>query len=123
MLRCAALAATCLALHLAAPTSSIVAFLKWGLALWTVVELNAVLNRWAEDRWVWAADKSAWDWNNEIAVVTGGSNGIGACLVQRLVGRGIKVAILDVGPLADSFTNGAHPTPPPAFCETNPIAS
>jgi all-trans-retinol dehydrogenase (NAD+) len=121
MLRCAALAATCTALHLAGPASSLVGLLKWGLALWTVVEFNSVLNRWAEDRWVWTADHGGWDWNKEIAVVTGGSNGIGACIVQKLVAHGIKVAILDVGPMADSFTDGVtqrHLRLPP---KTNPI--
>jgi len=39
---------------------------------------------------------SNWSWTNEIAVVTGGSSGIGLSIVQRLTGMGIQVAVLDV---------------------------
>ncbi|KAG6265702.1 hypothetical protein E4U47_006232 [Claviceps purpurea] len=39
-----------------------------------------------------------WDWPKEVAVVTGGCSGIGACIVRRLVERGVRVAVLDVQP-------------------------
>ncbi|KAG5969449.1 hypothetical protein E4U58_001451 [Claviceps cyperi] len=39
-----------------------------------------------------------WDWPKEIAVVTGGCSGIGACIVGRLVERGVRVAVIDVQP-------------------------
>lgn len=80
--------------------------LKWVLSLWALVELNWVLNRWATNRWSFKTDKSSWDWKREIAVVTGGSAGIGACVVKKLVSHGIKVAVLDVSPLSDVFTQG-----------------
>ena len=58
---------------------------------------------------MWKNDKSAWRWTSEVAVVTGGSAGIGACVVKELVSHGIKVAVLDVGPLCELFTEGVWP--------------
>ncbi|KAF2874606.1 hypothetical protein BDV95DRAFT_487668 [Massariosphaeria phaeospora] len=75
-------------------------FVKWALALGLVVQVNAVLNRWAENRWLWKGDKSTWDWSSEVAIVTGGANGIGAATVKKLVARGIRVAVLDVQPIS-----------------------
>lgn len=80
--------------------------LKWGLPLWAISDLNSILNRWAENRWIWGSDKSEWHWESEVAVVTGGSAGIGACVVKELVSHGVKVAVLDIGPLSESFTKG-----------------
>lgn len=41
--------------------------------------------------------KKAWsDWSKEVVIVTGGSSGIGADLVRRLIQSGAKVAILDI---------------------------
>ncbi|KAH9864405.1 hypothetical protein J1614_010339 [Plenodomus biglobosus] len=80
-------------------------YLKWGLPLLAVLDLNSALNRLAENRWSWKNDKSQWAWDKEVAVVTGGSAGIGACVVKRLVSHGVKVAVLDVNPLEPSFTS------------------
>lgn len=80
--------------------------LKFFLALWLLVEANAALSRWAENRWTWQRDTNAWRWQNEIAVVTGGSRGIGAVVVQQLVALGVKVAVLDVVPLSDGLEKG-----------------
>lgn len=50
--------------------------------------LNAgALNNWSND---------TYDWNKEIVVVTGGSDGIGARIVKLLAEKGIKVAVVDV---------------------------
>lgn len=114
------LAATCIGLQLVDPATidiadslllglhqaTIIRLIKWGLAAWTAVEANAVLNSWAENRWAWKNDKSDWDWPSEVAVVTGGSAGIGACVVKKLVAYGIKVVVLDIGPLSSQFTDG-----------------
>jgi all-trans-retinol dehydrogenase (NAD+) len=81
-------------------------YLKWALPIWAIVDLNSVLNRWAENRWLWKTDKSIWDWKREVAVVTGGSAGIGACVVKKLASHGIRVAVLDVSPLSEGFTHG-----------------
>jgi all-trans-retinol dehydrogenase (NAD+) len=121
MIRCIILVAACIVLHVAQPsvlelvdnlhfanaqTASFVLYVKWGLALWAVSDCNAALNRWAENRWVWNPDTSDRRWKNEVAVVTGGSNGIGACVARELATYGIKVAVLDVVPLSKSFTAG-----------------
>jgi hypothetical protein len=42
----------------------------------------------------WKSD--TYNWNKEIVVVTGGSDGIGAKMVQMLAVRGIKIVILDI---------------------------
>lgn len=123
MFRCLTLAATCIGLQLVDPSVIPISFelpldihqatvfrlIKWGLVAWTAIEANALLNRVAENRWSWKSDKSNWNWPNEVAVVTGGSAGIGACVVKKLVSHGIKVAVLDIGPLSNQFTDGKHP--------------
>ncbi|EUC45034.1 hypothetical protein COCMIDRAFT_96648 [Bipolaris oryzae ATCC 44560] len=79
-------------------------FLKWVLSVWALFEANWTLNRWADRRWRFFTDKSVWDWKSEVAVVTGGSAGIGAYVVKKLVSHGTRVAVLDVSPLSDVFT-------------------
>ncbi|TLD26980.1 hypothetical protein PspLS_04845 [Pyricularia sp. CBS 133598] len=56
-------------------------------------------NNWASDKYVWS---------KEIVVVTGGSAGIGAHIVQFLAERGIKVVVLDIQPLSFSATSSVH---------------
>lgn len=77
--------------------------LKYALVVWGPLEVNAALSRWAENRWQWKSDKRSWHWPSEIAVVTGGSRGIGAVVVKELVKLGIKVAVLDLVPLEDGL--------------------
>jgi all-trans-retinol dehydrogenase (NAD+) len=48
---------------------------------------SGVGNNWSND---------VYNWNKEIVVVTGGSDGIGAMIVKFLAERGIKVAVLDI---------------------------
>lgn len=122
MFRCLTVAAACIGLRFVdlSPVNvpddlpfglhqaTIIRVLQWSLAAWAIVEANSVLNRWAENRWIWKDDKSNWDWPNEVAVVTGGSAGIGACVVKKLVSHSIKVAVLDVGPLSSQFTDGQY---------------
>jgi 3-oxoacyl-ACP reductase-like protein len=112
MLRSLAALTTCIGLQLVdlsllgLTNSILIRSLKLLSYAWIVVELNAVLNSWAENRWRWTNDKSNWNWRSEVAVVTGGSAGIGACVVKKLVLHGIKVAVLDIGPLSSQFTDG-----------------
>ncbi|KAF1997338.1 NAD(P)-binding protein [Amniculicola lignicola CBS 123094] len=83
--------------------ASLLPFVKCLLVLFLLREANAALSRWAERNWMWKRDHNAWLSANELAVVTGGSNGIGAAVVKRLVSHGITVAVLDVQPLSDEF--------------------
>jgi 3-oxoacyl-ACP reductase-like protein len=48
---------------------------------------KGVMNNWTND---------VYDWKKEIVIVTGGSDGIGALVVQMLAQKGIKVVILDI---------------------------
>ncbi|KAM0231335.1 hypothetical protein ACHAP5_011100 [Fusarium lateritium] len=64
-------------------------------ALGILRAINRFLNTMAHNSWrVTAAGD--WDWKNEIAVVTGGSSGIGLSIVQKLTAMGIRVAVFDV---------------------------
>ncbi|KAK6348595.1 hypothetical protein TWF718_006383 [Orbilia javanica] len=64
-------------------------FVLWGL----LYKINNRLNWGFMNNWV--TDKS-WVWSNEVALVTGGSGGIGGLVVQGLAEKGIKVVVLDV---------------------------
>ncbi|KAJ5730309.1 uncharacterized protein N7483_004817 [Penicillium malachiteum] len=60
-----------------------------------------LLNRvsaWLDHRSANNGLSDTYDWNKEIIVLTGGSNGIGRIVAQQLGDRGIKVAILDITP-------------------------
>ena len=56
---------------------------------------NNLLSSAALDNW----NRSEYDWDKEIVVITGGSDGIGKLLALLLQEKGAKVAILDVQPL------------------------
>jgi all-trans-retinol dehydrogenase (NAD+) len=60
-----------------------------------VIASNRILNHLARNNWL-LAKQTDWDWPNEVAVVTGGSGGIGANVVQGLARKGIKVAVIDI---------------------------
>lgn len=62
-----------------------------GLARW----VNGILNQRVLDNW----ESSRYEWEKEIAVVTGGSDGIGKHISLLLAEQGVKVAVLDVQPL------------------------
>ncbi|KAJ5920978.1 hypothetical protein N7466_009304 [Penicillium verhagenii] len=68
----------------------------------------AVLNRlssWLERRAINNGVADHYDWNKEVVVLTGGSNGIGRRIAQLLGDRDIKVAILDISPPTDDLPN------------------
>lgn len=69
--------------------------------LYTVacVRLIFALNKWFDYRSINNfVDDTTWDWPKELAVVTGGSSGIGAETVKGLVRHNVKTIILDVNP-------------------------
>jgi len=76
-------------------------------ALGTVVKVNRVLSTIASNSWrVRAA--TGWNWPNEIAVVTGGSSGIGKDIVEKLTALGVRVAVLDVQGLPEDLQQNAR---------------
>ncbi|KAJ6443737.1 dehydrogenase/reductase SDR family member 8 [Purpureocillium lavendulum] len=76
------------------------------LGLGLVRTVNRALSSMAANAWrVTAAP--GWDWPKEVAVVTGGCSGIGYGIVERLVRRQVKVAILDIQDLPKAFQG--HP--------------
>ncbi|KAL8794675.1 MAG: hypothetical protein Q9195_002750 [Heterodermia aff. obscurata] len=54
--------------------------------------LNNFLSRSVQNNWT----SSKYNWDKEIAVITGGSNGIGKHIALLLVEKGVKVASLDI---------------------------
>lgn len=83
--------------------------LRWGIGALFVREFNTFLSEWAENRWSFGSDEAPWDWKNEVAVVTGGSGGIGALVVKKLVSHGLQVAVFDVQLLSSDFTDSTPP--------------
>ncbi|KFH44231.1 Short-chain dehydrogenase/reductase family 16C member-like protein [Hapsidospora chrysogenum ATCC 11550] len=78
--------------------------LKVLVALGIIRVINKTLNNMAQNSWrLFRA--GGWDWNKEIAVVTGGCSGIGLCVVERLVAMGVRVAVLDIQDLPKQFQN------------------
>ncbi|KAJ3543588.1 hypothetical protein NM208_g2297 [Fusarium decemcellulare] len=67
-----------------------------GLGLGRV--LNRLQNIRASNNWK-LLRHGGWNWGEEVAVVTGGCNGIGKSTVLGLVQKGVRVAILDIAPL------------------------
>ncbi|KAJ4252504.1 hypothetical protein NW762_011105 [Fusarium torreyae] len=69
------------------------------LCIWLAVgilkSVNRFLNTMAHNSWR-IRPASDWEWTAEIAVVTGGSSGIGQSIVQKLVNLGMHVAVFDV---------------------------
>lgn len=63
----------------------------FGLVRW----LNGILSRQVLNNW----QPAKYDWNREIAVVTGGSDGIGKHIALLLAEQGVEIAILDIQPL------------------------
>ncbi|RSL97581.1 hypothetical protein CEP52_010804 [Fusarium oligoseptatum] len=60
--------------------------------------LNRIRNIRASNNWS-LFGRGKWIWQEEIAVITGGCNGIGKAIVLALVRKGVRVAILDVADL------------------------
>ncbi|ETN39653.1 uncharacterized protein HMPREF1541_05879 [Cyphellophora europaea CBS 101466] len=81
---------------------------KWVLCVTVagaLLSLNRILNTGSLNNWVTAESQS---WGSEIAVITGGSSGIGASVVQQLLERepDARVVVIDFCPL--EFTPPAN---------------
>lgn len=66
------------------------------------------LGRWFDRRSVNNGTSDHYDWNREVIILTGGSGGIGRRIAQLFGDRGIKVAILDISPPADTLPNSVR---------------
>ncbi|CAH0024769.1 unnamed protein product [Clonostachys rhizophaga] len=64
--------------------------------------LNRTLNNMSYNAWRFGS-VDGWDWPNEIALVTGGSGGIGQLLTERLHALGMRVIVLDLQELPKSL--------------------
>ncbi|KAH6847609.1 hypothetical protein B0I37DRAFT_375460 [Chaetomium sp. MPI-CAGE-AT-0009] len=74
-----------------------------------LLSANSFLNKWASNNWT-ASRPGEWaHWEREIVVVTGGSSGIGAQVVQGLLARNprTRIVIIDVAPLSWTPPAGA----------------
>lgn len=70
--------------------------LRWLLVLGLGRTVNKKLNQLALNAYRMNNEKKRWNWNEEVAVVTGGCSGIGLLTAKRLILKGVKVAILDI---------------------------
>lgn len=84
--------------------------IKSPLRILLALGVARLLNKWMSKRAVnnWSLSPgSGWQWQSEIAVVTGGCAGIGRGIVLGLVEKGVEVVILDVQDLpADMEKSG-----------------
>ncbi|EFW15681.1 hypothetical protein D8B26_002237 [Coccidioides posadasii str. Silveira] len=69
------------------------------LKILVAIGLCRWLNGWLSRRALNNATSDRYNWNSEIAIVTGGSDGIGRRIALLLAARGLKVAVLDIKPL------------------------
>ncbi|KAL5420215.1 hypothetical protein PMIN06_000210 [Paraphaeosphaeria minitans] len=81
--------------------------LGWLLALGVVRTVNKKLNHLALNAYRTNDEQKRWQWNEEVAVVTGGCSGIGMLTAKRLLLRGVKVAILDIQQLPPALRDCA----------------
>ncbi|EKG15760.1 Short-chain dehydrogenase/reductase SDR [Macrophomina phaseolina MS6] len=86
--------------------------LSWILALLSALSCLLLVNRklsaLAHNKWLWdpktdpfmrfAGEAKKWNWPQEVAVITGGSDGIGSYVAEGLASHGVRVAVLDIQP-------------------------
>lgn len=75
--------------------STVTLILQILLAIGTLRYVNRTLSTMANNSWRWSPP-SDWNWSKEIAVVTGGSSGIGDAIARQLADLGVRVAVLDI---------------------------
>ena len=81
--------------HLAANHEKVFRGLRQLFWLGLLSRVSETLDRLVANNWT----NDKYEWDKEIVVVTGGSDGIGKIVVQLLAERGLKVCVLDIQPL------------------------
>ncbi|KAF1349687.1 hypothetical protein BDV97DRAFT_352169 [Delphinella strobiligena] len=79
--------------------SRLVTTLKYLFAASLIKNANTYLNHWANNNFHLFGTTKDWDFNKELAIVTGGCSGFGALFATDLSAHGIRVAVLDITPL------------------------
>ena len=75
-----------------------------GIARW----VNSFLSQGALNNW----ERDSWNWEKELVVITGGSDGFGKFLVQLFATKNVKIVILDVqDPTYELRTSSSHYCP------------
>lgn len=69
--------------------------LVWVAGIAGVLKTNRFLNHLARNNWSFPSNET-WNWPEEVAVVTGGSGGIGGQIVKGLAEKGVQVAVVDL---------------------------
>lgn len=77
--------------------------LKYLLTFNVLTTVNRYLNVISQNNWTLRANKADWNWDQEVAVVTGGAAGIGEQTVIRLLQKNMKVVVLDISPLGPAL--------------------
>ncbi|EED14435.1 short-chain dehydrogenase, putative [Talaromyces stipitatus ATCC 10500] len=81
----------------------------WKLACWLGLPYIAYrFNRYLSYRALNNGVVDNFDWEKEIILITGGSNGIGAACVQKLASKGTQVVVLDILPLSYDSPKNLH---------------
>lgn len=88
----------------AVSSSGLIKSLKYLLGLGILYRLNRWSNRLAVNNFT---SDSKWNWEKEIVLVTGGSSGIGALMVQQFANRNITVVALDIRPPTAALPSNA----------------
>lgn len=83
-------------------------FLKIALAFPLFKALSKLSGRLSDRALGNHSPGKGWDWQKEIVLITGGSNGIGESVTRQLAARGIKVIVFDRSPPATSFPPNVH---------------
>jgi hypothetical protein len=80
--------------ELAASRPKLASWLKTCAMISALKRVSSFLDMGVTNNWT----NDTYDWSKEVVLVTGGSDGIGAIVVQLLAEKGMKVVILDVQP-------------------------
>ncbi len=93
--------------------AQLVTVLTWALAAGLGSQINSWLTAWARNNWLfWGRGRGPKfgqnGWDKEVAVITGGSSGIGNLTARGLAANGVKVCILDIAEPAEEGKNTAR---------------